>query len=71
MALMICNWCHTHGRVRRKLTEAESMELQRRVNARVEQARSARHARPILLSADGTWSEIRAKFDCSDSCIDP
>jgi transposase len=54
-----------------KLTESESTELQRRVNARTERAESARHARLILLLADGrTWAEIRAKLDCSDSYID-
>lgn len=54
-----------------KLTESESTELQRLVNARTERAESARHARLILLLADGlTWAEIRAKLDCSDSYID-
>jgi transposase len=53
------------------LTETEIMELQRRVNSRTERADSARHARLILLLADGlTWAEIRAKLDCSDSFID-
>ncbi|MDH4061914.1 MAG: helix-turn-helix domain-containing protein, partial [Aquincola sp.] len=53
------------------LTEAEVMELQRRANARTARAESARHARLILLLADGlTWAEIRAKLDCSDSYID-
>ena len=53
------------------LTETEVMELQRRASARTERADSARHARLILLLADGlTWAEIRAKLDCSDSYID-
>ena len=35
------------------------------------QADSARHARLILLLADGlTWTETRAKLDCSDRYID-
>jgi len=54
-----------------KLSETESTELQRRASARTERAESARHARLILLLADGlTWAEIRAKLDCSDSYID-
>jgi transposase len=54
-----------------KLTESESIELRRRANARTGSAESARHARLILLLADGlTWAEIRAKLDCSDSYID-
>jgi len=54
-----------------KLTESEVMELQQRANARTGRADSARHARLILLLADGlTWAEIRAKLDCSDSYID-
>ena len=53
------------------LTETEVMELQRRASARTVRADSARRARLILLLADGlTWSEIRAKLDCSDSYID-
>ncbi len=53
-----------------KLTESESIELHRRANARTASAESARHARLILLLADGlTWAEIRAKLDCSDSYI--
>src|SRR3982751_3038069 len=53
------------------LTELEVMELQQRANARTARADSARHARLILLLADGlTWAEIRAKLDCSDSYID-
>ena len=47
-----------------KLTESESIELRRRANARTTSAESARHARLILLLADGlTWAEIRAKLD--------
>lgn len=54
-----------------KLTESESIELHRRANARTASAESARHARLILLLADGlTWAEIRAKLNCSDSYID-
>ena len=53
------------------LTEPEVVELQRRASARTGRADSARHARLILLLADGlTWAEIRAKLDCSDSYID-
>src|SRR5512144_1168450 len=53
------------------LTESEVMELQRRASARTGRADSARHARLILLLADGlTWADIRAKLDCSDSYID-
>jgi len=54
-----------------KLTKNERMELQRQAGARNGRADSARHARLILLLADGlTWAEIRAKLDCSDSYID-
>jgi len=53
------------------LTETEAMELRQRASARTVRADSARHARLILLLADGlTWAEIRAKLDCSDSYID-
>src|SRR6266446_5454045 len=53
------------------LTESEVMELQQRANARTGRADSARHARLILLLAEGlTWAEIRAKLDCSDSYVD-
>ena len=53
------------------LTEAEIMELRQRGSARSGRTESARHARLILLLADGlTWAEIRAKLDCSDSYID-
>jgi transposase len=54
-----------------KLTEAEILELQKRARARTGRADSARHARLILLLAEGlTWAEIRSKLDCSDSFID-
>src|SRR5512144_1586870 len=54
-----------------KLTKSERMELQRQASARNGRAESARHARLILLLADGlTWAQIRAKLDCSDSYID-
>jgi transposase len=54
-----------------KLTETEIIELQRRASGRAVRAESARHARLILLLAEGlTWAQIRAKLDCSDSYID-
>src|SRR5216683_4492328 len=54
-----------------KLTKSERMELQQQAGVRKGRADSARHARLILLLADGlTWGEIRAKLDCSDSYID-
>jgi len=54
-----------------KLTESERMELERQAATRNGRADSARHARLILLLADGlTWTQIRAKLDCSDSYID-
>ena len=50
-----------------KLTKSERMELHRQAKTRNGRADSARHARLILLLADGlTWAEIRAKLDCSD-----
>jgi transposase len=53
-----------------KLTKSERMELQRQASARNGRADSARHARLILLLAEGlTWAEIRTKLDCSDSYI--
>ena len=53
------------------LTETEAMELRQRASARTVRAESARHARLILLLADGlTWAEIRTRLDCSDSYID-
>ena len=52
------------------LTENERSELLRQANARNGRADSARHARLILLLAEGlTWAEIRAKLDCGDSYI--
>jgi transposase len=52
------------------LTEDERMELQRQSVSRNGRADAARHARLILLLADGyTWAEIRVKLDCSDSYI--
>src|SRR5438067_2247877 len=54
-----------------RLTKSERMELQRQASARNGRADSARHARLILLLADGlTWAEIRAKLDCHDSYIE-
>jgi transposase len=53
-----------------KLTNSERMELHQQANARNGRADSARHARLILLLAEGlTWAEIRDKLDCSDSYI--
>lgn len=53
-----------------KLTKNESIELQRQASARNGRADSARHARLILLLADGlTWAQIRAKLDCNDSFV--
>ncbi len=53
-----------------KLTRSERVELQRQAGARSARADQARHARLILLLADGlTWAEIRAKLDCNDSYI--
>src|SRR5258708_15618002 len=53
------------------LTKSERMELQRQAGARNARADVARHARLILLLADGlTWAEVRSKLDCSDSYID-
>ena len=53
-----------------KLTKNERMELLKQAGARNGRADSARHARLILLLAEGlTWAEIRAKLDCSDSYI--
>jgi transposase len=53
-----------------KLTKSERMELQRQSKVRNGRADAARHARLILLLADGlTWAEIRAKLDCNDSYI--
>ncbi len=53
-----------------KLTKNERVELQRQAIARNGRADAARHARLILLLAEGlTWAEIRAKLDCADSYI--
>jgi len=53
-----------------KLTKSELMELTRQASARNSRADSARHARLILLLAEGlTWAEIRTKLDCGDSYI--
>jgi hypothetical protein len=53
-----------------KMTKNERIELLRQASARNGRADSARHARLILLLADGlTWAEIRAKLDCVDSYI--
>jgi transposase len=53
-----------------ELTNRERMELQRQASARNGRADSARHARLILLLADGlTWAQVRAKLDCNDSYI--
>ena len=53
------------------LTDTERLELQQRANARTGRADSARHARQILLLAEGlTWAEIRSKLGCSDSFVD-
>jgi transposase len=53
-----------------KLTKSERMELQHQGRARNGRADSARHARLILLLADGlTWAKIRAKLGCNDSYI--
>ena len=53
-----------------ELSKGERMELQRQVAARNARADVNRHARLILLLADGlTWAEIRAKLDCNDSYI--
>jgi transposase len=46
------------------------MELQHRARASSGRADAARHARLILLLADGhTWSDIRGRLDCNDSYI--
>lgn len=51
-----------------KLSETEIVE---QANARNGQADSARHARLVLLLAEGlTRAENRAKLECSDSYLD-
>src|SRR5438067_13210329 len=53
-----------------KLTKQEIIELERQAGTRNGRADSARHARLILLLAEGlTSSEIRTNLDCSDSYI--
>jgi len=53
-----------------RLTEHERAELQHQAEARDGKADSARHAKLILLLADGlNWAEIRARLHCSDSYI--
>jgi len=53
-----------------KLTKSEWAELQHQAEAPKGRADSARHARLILLLAEGlTWAEIRNRLDCSDSYI--
>ncbi|SPJ15307.1 hypothetical protein SBBP2_1530005 [Burkholderiales bacterium] len=53
-----------------KLTKSERMELEQQADARSGRVDAPRHARVILLPADGlTWSEFRTKLDCSDSEI--
>lgn len=52
-------------------TKSERLELQPQVAARNGRADAARHARLILLLADGlTWGQIRSKLDCCESYID-
>ena len=54
-----------------KLSKSERMELHRQAGTRNGRADSARHARVILLLAEGlTWGEIRGKLDWSDRYID-
>ena len=51
-------------------TRHERMELQRHASASNSRADSARHARLILLLADGlAWAKIRATLDCNDSYL--
>jgi transposase len=53
------------------LTEAERMELTRRMSSRAGRADDARRARLILLLESGdTWAKIREKLDCNDAFID-
>ncbi|MFC5438377.1 IS630 family transposase [Rhodanobacter umsongensis] len=53
-----------------KLSKSERDELQQQAEARDGRADSARHARLILLLAEGlTWAEIRMQLHCSDSYI--
>jgi transposase len=53
-----------------KLTKHERTELQHQAEAGDGKTDSARHAKLILLLADGlNWAEIRARLHCSDSYI--
>lgn len=53
-----------------KLTESERIELEHQADADEKRADSARHAKLILLLADGcSWNEIRTRLHCSDSYI--
>jgi transposase len=53
-----------------KLTKSERIELQHQAEAHNGRADSARHAKLILLLAEGlSWAEIRARLHCSDSYI--
>lgn len=53
------------------LTEAERMELTRRMSSRAGRADDARRARLILLLESGdTWAKIRQKLGCNDAFID-
>lgn len=53
-----------------KLTEHERTELRHQAEASDGKADSARHAKLILLLAEGlNWAEIRARLHCSDSYI--
>ena len=53
-----------------KLSKSERTELQHQAEAREGRADSARHAKLILLLAEGlTWAEIRVRLHCSDSYI--
>lgn len=53
-----------------KLSKSERTELQHQAEACEGRADSARHAKLILLLAEGlTWAEIRSRLHCSDSYI--
>jgi transposase len=53
-----------------KLSKSERIELQHQAEANEGRADSARHAKLILLLADGlSWTEIRTRLHCSDSYI--
>src|SRR5258707_10805074 len=52
------------------LTDADSMELNRRAGSRSGRADDARRARLMLLLEGGhTWATIRDKLDCNDAFI--